>query len=186
MKKKNRAYWNRTLHRDLAYFFFGLILAFSISGITLNHRENFNSREYTVTVEPLVIELPADKSKINEDFFRNMATTISPESKFEAFRQRGEEVRIYLDDAFVTIDLSTGEGQIDHVKPIPVLKQMAILHQTTNKWWIWFSDIFGIAMLIIAITGMYISKGKYGFKRRGWILATLGLIFPFIFLFIIR
>lgn len=184
--KKNRAYWNRTLHRDLAYFFFGLILAFSISGITLNHRENFSSREYTVTVESLALELPNDKSKINEDYFRNIATKISPESEFEAFQSRGEEGRIYFDNAFATINLSTGIGEIEHVKPIPVLKQMAILHQTTNTWWIWFSDIFGIAMLTIAITGMYISKGKYGFKRRGWILASLGLIFPFIFLFIIR
>ncbi|WP_442957520.1 PepSY-associated TM helix domain-containing protein [Polaribacter sp.] len=47
-------------------------------------------------------------------------------------------------------------------------------------------DIFGIAMLIIAITGMFISKGKYSFKKREWILTLIGLIFPFIFLFLIQ
>lgn len=184
--KKNRAYWNRTLHRDLAYFFFGLIIAFSVSGITLNHRESFSSREYTVKVEPIKLDLPKDKSTLTEDYFKSIASTIAPESDFEAYRNRGGEGRLYFDDAFMSIDLNTGKGEIEYVKPIPVLKQMAILHQTTNTWWIWFSDIFGIAMLIIAITGMFISKGKYGFKRRGWILASLGLIFPFIFLFIIR
>lgn len=185
MTKKSRAYWNRLLHRDLAYFFLGLIIAFSISGITLNHRQSFSSREYTVKVEPLQLKLPEDKSKIDEEYFKNIATTIS-QNDFKTFRLRGEEGRVYFEDAFATVNLSTGKGEIEYVKPIPVLKQMAILHQTTNKWWIWFSDIFGIAMLMIAITGMFISKGKYSFKKRGWILTTLGLLFPFIFLFLIN
>lgn len=184
--KKSRAYWNRMLHRDLAYFFFGLIIAFSISGITLNHRESFSSREYTVKVEPLSIVLPVNKSEISESYFRSISSTISSENEFEAFRVRGQEGRIYFENAFATIDLETGKGEIEFVRPIPLLSQMTILHQTTNKWWIWFSDIFGIAMLVIAITGIFISKGKYSFKKRGWILAVLGLIFPFIFLFIIR
>lgn len=184
--KKNRAYWNKLIHRDLAYFFLGLIIAFSISGITLNHRQSFSSREYTVKTEPLTIKLPEDKLDITEDYFRSISNTIASTSEFEAYRARGEEGRLYFDDAFATINLTTGKGEIEFVKPIPVLKQMAILHQTTNKWWIWFSDIFGIAMLTIAITGMFLSKGKYSFKRRGWVLTVLGLIFPFIFLFFIN
>ncbi|WP_299884159.1 PepSY-associated TM helix domain-containing protein [uncultured Lacinutrix sp.] len=184
--KKTRAYWNRLIHRDLAYFFLGLIIAFSISGITLNHRESFSSREYTVKVEPVKLNLPKDKSSITEEYFKNTASTFAPESDFEAYRERGDEGRVYFNNAFMTIDLNTGNGEIEFVKPIPVLKQMAILHQTTNSWWIWFSDIFGIAMLVIAITGMFISKGKYSFKKRGWILTVIGLIFPFIFLFFIN
>ncbi|MCT4631060.1 PepSY-associated TM helix domain-containing protein, partial [Winogradskyella sp.] len=89
-------------------------------------------------------------------------------------------------DAYAFVNLKTGEGEIEYVKTIPVLGQMTILHKTTNVWWIWFSDIFGVAMLTIAITGMFISKGKNSFKKRGWWLASLGLIFPFIFLFIIK
>lgn len=184
--KRSRAYWNRLIHRDLAYFFLGLIIAFSISGITLNHRESFSSREYTVKTEPLTVKLPEDKTKVTEAYFKSIANTIAPEIEFEAFRARGNNGRIYFDGAFASIDLITGKGEIEFVKPIPVLKQMAILHQTTNKWWIWFSDIFGIAMLTITITGMFISKGKYSFKKRGWFLTVIGLIFPFIFLFIIR
>jgi len=184
--KKNRAYWNKLIHRDLAYFFLGLIIAFSISGITLNHRQSFSSREYTIKTEPLTIKLPEDKLEITEDYFRNISKTIASNSEFEAYQKRGKVGRIYFNDAFASIDLATGKGEIEFVKPIPVLKQMAILHQTTNKWWIWFSDIFGIAMLAIAITGMFLSKGKFSFKRRGWILTILGLIFPFIFLFLIN
>ncbi|WP_025668118.1 PepSY-associated TM helix domain-containing protein [Aquimarina megaterium] len=184
--KKTKAYWNRLIHRDLAYFFLGLIISFSISGITLNHRESFSSREYTVNIKPIQLELPEDKSILTEAYFKKIAASIAPENEFEAYITRGEEGRLYFDNAFVSIDLNSGKGEIEFVKPIPVLKQMAILHQTTNTWWIWFSDIFGIAMLVIAITGTFITKGKYSFKKYGWKLTLIGLVFPFIFLFLIN
>mgnify|MGYP000906704477 FL=1 len=57
------------------------------------------------------------------------------------------------------------------------------LHKTTNKAWIWYSDIFGAGIILIAITGMLIPIGKNGFKKRGWKLALAGLLFPLIFLF---
>ena len=184
--KKNRAYWNKLLHRDLAYFFLGLIIAFSASGIILNHRVDIDPQEYTVQTDAIQFDLPEDKLLITDDFFRNSLTDKNINEEYKRFRIREDEIRLYLDDAFVNIDATTGNGEIDYVRTIPVLGQMTILHKSTSKWWIWFSDIFGIAMLTIAITGMFISKGKYSFKKRGWKLTLIGLIFPFIFLFLIR
>ena len=184
--KKSKAYWNRLLHRDLAYFFLGLIIAFSASGIILNHRVDIDPQEYTVQTNAIQFDIPEDKLLITDDFFRSALTDKNINTEYKRFRIRDNEIRLYFDDAFATIDATTGIGEIDYVRTIPVLGQMTILHKSTNKWWIWFSDIFGIAMLIIAITGMFISKGKYSFKKRGWKLTLIGLIFPFIFLFLIR
>ena len=184
--KKSKAYWNRLLHRDLAYFFLGLIIAFSASGIILNHRVDIDPQEYTVKTETIQIDLPDDKLLITDEFFRSTLTAKNIDEEYKRFRIRNNEIRLYFKDAFATIDAKTGIGEIDYVKTIPILGQMTILHKSTNKWWIWFSDIFGIAMLTIAITGTFISKGKYSFKKRGWKLTLIGLIFPFIFLFLIR
>ncbi len=184
--KKSKAYWNRLIHRDLAYFFLGLIIAFSASGIILNHRVDINPQEYTVQTDAIQFDLPEGELLITDDFFRKALTDKNINEEYKRFRIRDNEIRLYLDDAFVNIDAKTGIGEIDYVRTIPVLGQMTILHKSTSKWWIWFSDIFGIAMLIIAITGMFISKGKYSFKKRGWVLTVIGLIFPFIFLFLIR
>ena len=181
--KKNRAYWNSLLHRYLAYFFLGLIVAFSASGIILNHRVDIDPQEYIVETEAIKFDLPEDKLLITDDFFKTALINKKITEDYNSFRIRDNEIRLYLKDAFVNIDANTGNGEIDYVRTIPVLGQMTILHKSTNKWWVWFSDIFGIAMLIIAITGMFISKGKFSFKKRGWILTLLGLIFPFIFLF---
>jgi len=183
---KNRAYWNQLLHRDLSYFFVGLIIAFSASGIILNHRADIDPQEYTVKTEVIQIDLPEDELLITDDFFKSVLTDKKIEADYKQFRIRNNRIKLYFDDAFANIDAETGIGEIDYVRTIPLLGQMTILHKSTSKWWIWFSDIFGIAMLIIATTGMFISKGKYSFKKRGWKLTVIGLVFPFIFLFIIR
>lgn len=185
MAKKNAHYWYRTLHRDIAYFFLGLILAFSFSGIVLNHRRSIDPQEYTVNTEKIKVDLVSDKSQWTPEYMKTLGAAIT-EEPYRDFRDRGEAVRLYFEDAYATINVATGEGEIEYVRTIPVLGQMTILHKSTNTWWIWFSDIFGVAMLVIAITGMFLAKGKYNFKRRGLPLALLGLIFPFIFLFLIR
>ncbi|MEE9407490.1 MAG: hypothetical protein V3V28_05390 [Polaribacter sp.] len=51
--KKSKAYWNRLIHRDLACFFLGLIIAFSASGIILNHRVDIDPQEYTVQTDAI-------------------------------------------------------------------------------------------------------------------------------------
>ncbi len=183
--KLNQYFSSRNLHRDLAYFYVGLIIAFSLSGIALNHRTSFDPQEYTVKTMPISIDLPLDDQDRTESFFKEASKDFI-DSEFRAMRIRGQEYRLYFEDAFASIDAQTGQGEIEFLRTIPLLGQMTILHKTTNVWWIWFSDIFGVAMLVIAITGMYISRGKYSFKRRGWKLALIGLTFPFIFLFLIR
>ena len=39
--------WSRIIHRDLSYFFSGIILVYAISGIVLNHKKDFNA-EYSI------------------------------------------------------------------------------------------------------------------------------------------
>ena len=34
--------WCRLLHRDLSYFFAGMVLIYALSGIAMNHRDTFN------------------------------------------------------------------------------------------------------------------------------------------------
>jgi len=181
MAKKSSKYWHRTLHRDIAYFYVGLIIAFSISGIALNHRQDFDSQEYIVNTEAVQLNLPSEGSDITESYLKNETRSIT-DHEFRGFRLTGDNLKIYFEDAYAHINMQTGVGEIEYVETIPVLGQMTTLHKTTNIWWIWFSDIFGVAMLAIAITGMFISNGNNSFKKRGWKLAILGLVFPFIFL----
>ena len=75
MNPKVRSF-SRNWHRDIAYFFVGLILSFSISGIALNHRRTHNPREFTYNAEPIKVNMPADPEAINEEFVQSLIPEI--------------------------------------------------------------------------------------------------------------
>jgi len=173
----------RNYHRDIAYVFVGLILAFSISGIALNHRRTFDSRQYTLTSEPIRLQLPQGVEEYNEGLVQQLVPQVNIGNEYRRFRVQEGKLRIYFEDAMAEVDLETGEGQLDFFGRRYGLAEMADLHQTTNPAWIWYSDIFGVAMICIALTGMFISSGKFSFRKRGWWMALAGAAFPLIFLY---
>lgn len=176
---------SRNTHRDLAYFFLGLIIAFSISGIFLNHRQSWHPRRYTYQSQEISISLPSQSDSINENFIKRFTEEQKIDDNLRRFNVEKNNLRISYSNHDVQIDLTTGKGKIESYRTTPILGQMTQLHQDTSKWWIYYSDIFGVAMVVIASTGMFIQKGENSFWGRGWKLALVGLIFPLIFLFLL-
>ncbi len=107
------------------------------------------------------------------------------ENKFKGFRVREDKLQIDFENNRFVVDLKTGKGEREYYIQTPLFGQMTQLHVDTNWAWIWYSDIFGIAMIIIACTGMFIQKGQNSFWKRGWKLALTGILFPLIFLFLL-
>ena len=173
---------NRVIHRDLAYFYVGLILAFAFSGIILNHRQSWYPQEYAYESREINLEIP--EGELTETIVQNLVEPFGHE--YESFRVRGNSLRIdFKGNTLIEADISTGNGVLESRRTVPLLGHTIILHKTTDSAWIWYSDIFGAAMIIIAITGMLIPSGNQGFKKRGWKLMVAGLIFPLIFLFLL-
>ena len=172
----------RKLHRDLGYFYLGLIISFAISGILMNHRDMFHAEKYTIETRSISVDLPA-KEKINEKFAENFGKKLGIEDKFRRHRVKDDEFKISFEKHDVEIDLKTGKGEIIAFKKTPIISQMMKLHKSTSNWWIYYSDIFGLSLLTIAITGaIMIPAGKFSFKKRGWKLALAGIIVPLIVL----
>jgi len=175
----------RQIHRDTAYFFLGLIICFSISGIALNHRKSFNPTTYTIESKDVSVVELIGKEDINKELLITLSKKWNMDQSYRGFKVRGNRLSTYYKNAHLSVDLTTGQGTLDKTKTIPILGQMTTLHKSTSKLWIWFSDIFGFAMLIIALTGLFLSKGENRFLKRGLPLAIGGMIFPFLFLFIL-
>ncbi len=175
----------RNTHRDIAYFFVGLIISFALSGIFLNHRQSWHPRRYVYDKKEITIPVPASVDSINEDYVSNFSKAQGITDHLRRYNVEESRLRISYESHDVQIDLTTGKGRIESYRVTPLLGQMTQLHQDTNKWWIYYSDAFGIAMIGIAFTGMFIEKGKFSFKSRGWKLALIGVLFPLIFLFLL-
>lgn len=175
----------RNTHRDLAYFFLGLIIAFSLSGIFLNHRQSWHPRRYSYAIKEIQVP-PMQKEQVTDSFVTAFTAAQQIDDVLRRFAVDDKNtLRISYTMNDVTVDLATGAGKIETYRTTPILGQMTKLHIDTSKWWIYYSDVFGLAMLTIAFTGMFIEKGKNSFWKRGWWLAALGMVFPLIFLFLL-
>lgn len=178
MKKIN----TRELHRDLGYFYLGLIITFAFSGILMNHRDSFHAEKYTVKTKVVEVKIAQDK-EISEDQAKVIGEQLGIKDKFRRHRVRKNELSISYEKNDVEIDLKSGKGEVTSFIKTPIISQMMKLHKNTSNWWIYFSDIFGVSLIFIAITGaMMIKHGKHTFMRKGWKLALAGLLFPIIFL----
>ncbi len=176
----------RNIHRDFAYFFLGLIIAFSFSGIFLNHRRDWHPRRYTFSSQEITIPAVAQAdSTVNDAYIEAFTKEQKIEDNLRRFTVENNTLSISYEKHDVKVDLATGKGKIDEYRTTPVLGQMTQLHVDTSKWWIYYSDVFGVAMLVIAFTGMFIQSGENSFRRRGWKLAAVGILFPLIFLFLL-
>lgn len=174
---------NRILHRDLGYFFTGMILIYAISGLAINHLRDWNP-SYHVEVRNVKFDLPEEYHLITEDIikkeFKKSGLYVEDFKKFY-FPSAGK-IKIFIQGGSISVDLNTGIGKMEKLTKRPILAEMNYLHYNPNVWWTIFSDIFAVALIIIAITGLIVLSGKYGFKRYGIWLFLGGLFIPIVVL----
>ena len=176
----------RNLHRDLGYFYVGLIIAFAISGIAQNHRKQWKPDKYVYEFKKLQTGFHLPKESVIKD----SVLAFSKRNQLEDFRQY--EVRkdsilvISYKDADATINLENGKADVNIWRKKPVLAQLVFLHKNnSNAWWLWYSDIFALGLITIAATGMFLMKGKNSFRQRGWIFALAGVAVPIVVLILL-
>ncbi|WP_313805086.1 PepSY-associated TM helix domain-containing protein [Flavobacterium sp.] len=180
MKKRNKNI--RAIHREFGYFYLGLIISFAFSGILMNHRDSWHPEKYTTQTKEITVQLPSEDA-ISEKFAENLGKELGVEDKFRRHSIKKGALRISYENTDVEIDLESGKGEIVSFLKTPIISQTMKLHKNTSNWWIYYSDVFGLSLITIAVTGaMMITAGKNTFKRRGWKLALAGIIFPLIFL----
>jgi len=64
-----------------------------------------------------------------------------------------------------------------------VFNESNFLHlNKPRKLWTYIADLFAVALTFLAISGLFMIKGKKGFKGRGKWLTSIGIVIPIIFL----
>lgn len=174
---------NRILHRDLGYFFFGMTIIYALSGIALNHRHEWNPN-YIITQEEFQKEINSDPSDIDREFALEILKEFNIDATYRTHLVSGNNFRIFIEGGSVTIDLARGEGSMEIIRKRPLFNEINFLHYNTpQRLWTWFSDIYAGGLIIIAITGLFIIRGKKGITGRGAWMVSLGIIIPLIFLY---
>jgi hypothetical protein len=175
---------NRITHRDLGYLITGLTIVYALSGIALNHKHDWNPN-YLVDEYEFQTDVTLTKESFNDDAARTIVKSIPGYPVYKTFHfPAGDRISIFIDGGYITINASTGKGIVERISKRPLFYQINFLHYNPGRWWKYFSDIFCVSLIIVAITGLFIIKGKNGITRRGAILTAIGIVLPLIFLFI--
>jgi uncharacterized protein len=177
--------WLRILHRDGGYLVFGLTVVYALSGIALNHKDDWNP-SYIISRDTFTIRLDLLEDAITPDSlelsFKNAGSIV----RYKAhYRQSPAMLRVFFHgggSAFV--DLSDGKTSIEWVKRRPLFFTANQLHYNPGRWWTAISDVFSITLIAVSLSGLFLLRGKHGITRRGGLLVLLGFLIPGIIAFL--
>lgn len=172
--------WNRAIHRDFGYLFFGMTLIYALSGIAINHRSDWNPNYIIVDQE---ITGKAFDHKLNKDEVVDLLQAFGEEDSYRKHYYPSTGVlKVYLTGGMMMLDTETGEGYIETTRRRPMFRQMNYLHYNPSTYWTWFSDLFAGALVILALSGILIPRGSDGISARGAWITILGVIIPVLFI----
>lgn len=171
--------WFRALHRDVGYVCVALTLAYGLSGLAVNHIEDWNPN-YTFAERGFDIgPLPAgDAAALADAAITRLR--LDRASVRGHFLETARELRVFLTDGQeARLDVTTGKGKLKLVARRPVLFQLNALHLNNLKGaWTYVADAFAVALIILALTGMTMMKGDRGLLGRGKYFVLAGLAVP--------
>lgn len=196
--KAKRAFWLKQLHAwhwiSSAIALVGLLL-FTITGITLNHAGQIEGKPVTVDrtaqLPAKLLPLIAPKDGEPED---KQQRPLPPELADWLQAELGVRQKdmpewspdeIYLGlprpggDGWVSIDRESGEV-LSETSSRGVVSWLNDLHKgrNTGPVWYWFIDVFAVACLVFALTGLVLLWLHSHRRPSTWPLVALGVFIP--------
>ena len=175
--------WNIALHRDLGYLCAGLTIVYAVSGVAVNHRSDWNP-SYRITAETAQLGALNPAAPASEAFARSVMDELGIRGDIRGtFRPDPGSVDIFLQDGTIAVDLATGEATYQVVRPRFLLRAFNFLHlNEAKRLWTWMADLYAVALALLALTGLFVLKGKKGITGRGAWLTGMGVLIPVAFL----
>lgn len=166
MNKKIVRKWLRIIHRDLGYFFVGVILIYAFSGILLNHKITaYSTISHTH-------QLPAN---LNKEKFSKQWNQQQTGVKLKNIIPQNNQFQLFLEGGIGEYNIKTGKLSYETYKRNLLIDFIHRLHYNTIVGWKYFADFFAVSLIFFAISGMFLSKGKKGLMGRGKWLVFAGI-----------
>lgn len=177
--------WSRIIHRDLSFFFAGMVLIYAISGIVMNHRDTVNPNFSITRKEYKITENLPDKTGMNKEKVLTLLEPLGETGNYtKHYFPQTDVMKVFLKGGSnLLVNVKTGEAVYESVTRRPLIGAMSRLHYNPGQWWTYFADIFAIGLIIITLSGVIMLKGNKGIIGRGGIELIVGILIPLLFLF---
>jgi hypothetical protein len=174
--KENRSGKNRftrtmrLLHRDLGFIMIGLTIIYSISGITLIYRDTgFLKKERQIT---RIIEPDLEAEELGRTLHMRNFEIVHADEKMVVFNNGS---------------YNKASGVVEYTsEELPqMLSKINSLHKTSARSPLhWLGIIYGILLLFMAISSLWMFKTGTGLFRRGIILTASGASLVLVIIFV--
>ena len=177
--KKRLRKLNRATHRDLGYIVSTLIIIYCLSGLALNHVDDWNP-DFVIHKKEISLPEDIDLDNLSTADILELSLLVGEEHYKVFDKPTPDQLKIYYDNASLHLNQRTGKGSYERISRRAIFYQSNVLHRNSLRGWKWVSDLFALVLILISITGLFILKGKNGLKGRGKWLIAAGAAIPLI------
>ncbi len=174
---------NNAVHRDLGYLACVLTILYGVSGIAVNHVEDWNP-SYAAAHERFTLTPPAAETPESLQNALISKLGLDPASVQGWHRPAPDRFVIFLPQGGeAKLDLSTGQGVWKKMNPRPFLFDANVLHLNHIKGvWTYVADAYSLVLIVLAATGLFVLRGDKGLLGRGkwWVAAGAALPAAFV------
>ena len=178
-KKRWRA-WLRALHRDAGYLAVGLTIIYAVSGIAINHIDDWNPNFETVSrTHQIDGPFPTEEKAAIQYTLDQLDISGTPR---DAYQVTDTQLEIYFDKRSLIVETDTGKVFDEYEDERFFLRIANWLHYNRGKAaWTYIADAYAVFLLFLAISGIFMLKGRLGLRGRGAILIAAGAAVPIIY-----
>lgn len=192
---QRRSFWLKTLHQwhwiSSALCLVGLLL-FAATGITLNHAADIEasptvtkrSTTLPTSLLPMLAMTPATpEAPLPKAVADWLATNLDVQTIGRAAEWNADEIYVALPrpggDAWLSITLPDGEVTYERTDR-GWISWFNDLHKgrNTGAAWSWFIDVFAVACVVFAVTGLFLLQLHGGSRPATWPVVGLGVVLP--------
>ena len=166
----------RVIHRDLGFFLVGITLVYAVSGILLNH---LSGNDPAFRVESKILQLPANLTDNDLSAIWQDDNGLPPLKRI--MRIDESKMRVFLEGGLGEYNVSNGSLSYTFNQKRVLIYWINRLHYNKVKNWSPVADFFAGSLILLAVTGLFIVKGKKGLAGSGKWYLLLGILIPVLF-----
>ena len=175
----------RWLHREAGFLAVGLTLVYAVSGIAVNHAHhwdaNYSRTEEVLQIEPVGIAPTAEV----EPRVLDLLGITGPVKG--VWRDSETLLQVFLEAEQYDVDLATGQVIRKGFAKRPVFFDVNFMHLNSGKKaWTVIADTYSGVLILLALTGIFLVKGRKGLSGRGGVTMALGFVLPIVYAVLIR